>query len=114
MLNIQTGVDTGQTVAIAFVSMNATGLAVNTVDMSTVAGASTAMGLISTAIDTVATQRASVGAAQNRLEATVSNLTSTTTNLTEAKSRIEDVGTGQSKPAGRNEPASRVSIAKKT
>ena len=88
--NIQTGVDTGQTVAIAFVSMNATGLAVNTVDMSTVAGASTAMGLISTAIDTVATQRASVGAAQNRLEATVSNLTSTTTNLTEAKSRIED------------------------
>jgi flagellin len=88
--NIQTGVDTGQTVAITFASMNATGLGVNAVDMSTVAGASTAMGLISTAIDTVATQRASVGAAQNRLEATVSNLTSTTTNLTEAKSRIED------------------------
>lgn len=88
--NIQTGVDTGQTVAIAFTSMNATGLGVNAVDMSTTAGASTAMGLISTAIDTVATARAGVGAAQNRLEATVNNLTTSVTNLTEAKSRIED------------------------
>lgn len=88
--SIQTGVDTGQTVSIAFTSMNATGLAVNAVDMSTVAGASTAMGLISTAIDTVATARAGVGAAQNRLEATVNNLTQSVTNLSESKSRIED------------------------
>ncbi len=88
--NIQTGVDTGQTVAITFASMNATGLGVNAVDMSTTAGASTAMGLISTAIDTVATQRAGLGAAQNRLDATVNNLTSTATNLSDARSRIED------------------------
>jgi flagellin len=87
---IQTGVDTGQTVSIAFTSMNATGLAVGTADMSTVAGASTAMAVLDTAIGTVATQRASVGAAQNRLEATVNNLASTSINLTEAKSRIED------------------------
>ena len=87
---IQTGVDTGQTVSIAFAALNATGLGVNTVDMSTAAGASTAMAAISTAIDTVATQRATVGAAQNRLDATVNNLTSTVTNLTEAKSRIMD------------------------
>lgn len=88
--DIQTGVDSGQTVSIAFTSMNATGLAVNGVDLSTAAGASTAMAAISTAIDTVATQRANVGAAQNRLDATVNNLTSTVTNLSEAKSRIED------------------------
>lgn len=88
--NIQTGVDTGQTVGITFVSMNATGLAVNAVDMSTTAGASTAMGLIDTAINTVATQRAGLGAAQNRLEVTVNNLTSTATNLSDARSRIAD------------------------
>jgi flagellin len=88
--SIQTGVDTGQTVDIAFVSMNTTGLAVAAVDMSTAAGASTAMGLLDTAINTVATERSKVGAAQNRLEATVNNLTSTSTNLTEARSRIED------------------------
>jgi flagellin len=88
--SIQTGVNTGETVDIAFVSMNAAGLGVDAIDMSTAAGASTAMALISTAIDTVATQRANAGASQSRLEATVNNLTSTTTNLTEAKSRIED------------------------
>ena len=87
---IQTGVNSGETVDISFTSMNATGLGVDSVDMSTAAGASSAMALISTAIDTVATQRANAGAAQSRLEATVNNLTSTTTNLTEAKSRIED------------------------
>lgn len=88
--NIQTGVNSGETVGISFVSMNAAGLGVGAVDMTTAAGASTAMGLISTAIDTVATQRANVGAAQSRLEATVNNLTSSAANLTEAKSRIAD------------------------
>lgn len=88
--NIQTGVDTGQTVSIAFASMNATGLGVNGVDMSTTVGASAAMAGISTAIDTVATQRANLGAVQNRLDATVNNLTSTATNLSESKSRIAD------------------------
>lgn len=88
--NIQTGVDTGQTIGIAFVSMNATGLGVNAVDMSTTAGASTSMALISTAIDTVASERANLGAAQNRLETTVNNLTSTSTNLSDARSRIAD------------------------
>jgi flagellin len=75
---------------IAFTSMNTTGLAVNTLDMSTAAGASAALGLLDTAITTVASERANVGAAQNRLDATVNNLTSTVTNLTESKSRIED------------------------
>jgi len=88
--SIQTGVNSGETVDIDFVAMNSTGLGVNSVDMSTSAGASSAMALISTAIDTVATQRANAGASQSRLEATVNNLTSTATNLTEAKSRIQD------------------------
>ena len=87
---IQTGVQTGQTVAIAIGDMTATGLGVGTVDLSTAAGASTALGLLDTAINTVATQRAGLGAAQNRLDATVNNLTSTVTNLSESKSRIED------------------------
>jgi flagellin len=89
-INVQTGVATGQNVAIAIGDMTATGLGVGTVDLSTAAGASTALGLLDTAIDTVATQRASLGAVQNRLDATVNNLTSTVTNLSESKSRIED------------------------
>ncbi len=87
---MQTGFASGQNVAIAIGDMSATGLAVGVVDLSTAAGASTALGLLDTAIDTVATQRASLGAVQNRLDATVNNLSSTVTNLSESKSRIED------------------------
>ena len=84
------GGESGESVAIAFTSMNATGLGVDAIDMSTAGGAGTAMNLIDTAIDSVATARANLGAVQNRLDATVNNLTSTATNLSESKSRIAD------------------------
>lgn len=89
-LNIQTGVDSGETVNITIGNMQAAGLGVGVVDISTAAGASTALGLLDTAIDSVASTRAGLGAVQNRLESNVNNLTSTVTNLAEAKSRIED------------------------
>ena len=89
-ISVQTGVKTGETVAIAIGDMTATGLGVAAVDLSTSAGASTALGLLDTAINTVATQRANLGAAQNRLDSTVNNLTSSVTNLSASKSRIED------------------------
>ena len=89
-ISIQTGVESGETVDIDLVAMTAAGLGIGAIDLSTAAGAGTALNLLDTAIDTVATQRADIGAVQNRLDATVNNLTSTATNLTEAKSRIED------------------------
>ena len=89
-IDIQTGTASGETVNIAIGDLTATGLVVGAVDLSTAAGAGTALGLIDTAIQTVATQRANLGAQQNRLEAAVDNLTSTVTNLADAKSRIED------------------------
>ena len=87
---IQTGVASGQTVAIAIGDMQATALGVGSVDLSTVSGASSALTALDTAINTVATQRATLGAAQSRLDSTVNNLSSSVTNLSEAKSRIED------------------------
>ncbi|MFN3620187.1 flagellin [Sphingorhabdus sp.] len=89
-ISIQTGVDSGQTVDIDLVVMDDAGLGTDGVDLSTAAGASSALTDIDAAINLVAEQRANLGAVQNRLEATVNNLTSTTTNLTEAKSRVED------------------------
>ena len=89
-IDIQTGTASGQTVNIAIGDLTAAGLAVAAVDLSTAAGAGTALGLLDTAIQTVATGRANLGAQQNRLEAAVDNLTSTVTNLANAKSRIED------------------------
>jgi flagellin len=89
-IDIQTGLATGQTVSVAIGDMQAAALGVGTVDISTAAGASTALAALDTAINTVATQRASLGAAQSRLDSTVNNLTESVTNLSASKSRIED------------------------
>jgi flagellin len=89
-ISIQTGVDSGQNVAIAIGDMQATALGVNSIDLTTVSGASSALTAIDTAINTVATQRANLGAVQNRLDSTVNTLSSAVTNLSESKSRIED------------------------
>lgn len=89
-INIQTGVDSGETVNITIGDLQSAGLGVDALDLSTSAGASTALGLLDTAIETVSTERSNLGAQQNRLDATVNNLTSTVTNLTESSSRIKD------------------------
>ena len=89
-LAIQTGINSSDKVTLAIASMKTADLGISTVDLSTQAGASTALAALDTAIDTVNSSRAGLGAVQNRFEATVSNLTSTVTNLTEARSRIED------------------------
>lgn len=89
-ISIQTGVASGQNVAIAIGDMQAAALGVSSIDLSTVSGASSALTAIDTAINTVATQRATLGAVQNRLDSTVNTLSSAVTNLSESKSRIED------------------------
>ena len=89
-IDIQTGVNTGETVTLTLGDMNSAVLFSAAVDLSTAAGASAALAVLDTAIGTVASERANIGAAQNRLDATVNNLTSTAMNLTESKSRIED------------------------
>lgn len=59
-------------------------------DISTAAGATTALGDVDAALTAVATTRASLGAGQSRLESTVNNLTNQVANLSDARSRIED------------------------
>ncbi|WOE74762.1 flagellin [Alterisphingorhabdus coralli] len=98
-VSIQTGNNAGETVAVTLVDVTADGLgitdtaatpAVNTVDISTVAAASTALGTLGTALDAITTSQAGLGAFQNRLETTVSNINDRVTNLTESRSRIQD------------------------
>lgn len=61
------------------------------IDISTVAGAQTAMTVVDESIDDISTGRASLGATQNRLQVTVTNLSSVRENLSAANSRIRDV-----------------------
>ncbi len=90
-LNIQTGSKATEVVAIALTDVDATALAVNAIDISTEAGANSALTALDTALTTITTAQASLGASQNRLQTTVSNLSDRVANITESRSRIEDV-----------------------
>jgi len=85
------GANANQTTSFSISPMDTTSLGVNVVDVSTVAGANTAIGLIDVAITNVASQRSTLGAAQNRLEHTINNLTVASENLSASESRIRDV-----------------------
>jgi len=63
---------------------------VQSIDISTVEGATAALDIIDGALSQVDTIRADLGAVQNRFESTVSNLTTSTENLSAARSRIQD------------------------
>jgi flagellin len=60
------------------------------VDITTVAGAESALKAIDNALATVARNAASLGAIQSRFESTISNLSSTSENLSAANSRTKD------------------------
>ncbi|WP_422343558.1 flagellin [Parasphingorhabdus sp.] len=90
-IDIQTGSNAGEIVTVNLADVTATTLAVDALDISTIAGANAALTAITAAMDTVTTAQASLGASQNRLQATVSNLNDRLANLTESRSRIEDV-----------------------
>ncbi|MBI4741809.1 MAG: flagellin [Betaproteobacteria bacterium] len=63
---------------------------VQTLDVSTVLGATNAIRVADQALNAVNGQRASFGALQSRFEATVSNLQTSSENLSAARSRIRD------------------------
>ena len=67
-----------------------TGTVVNALDISTVAGANTAITSIDSAIDSVSAIRSDLGAIQSRFESVVSNLQTTSENLSASRSRIMD------------------------
>ena len=63
---------------------------INTIDISSVTGANTAITLIDGALDQVNSIRGDLGAVQNRFESTIANLSTTSENLSSARSRIRD------------------------
>jgi len=60
------------------------------VDISTVAGANSAIAVLDGALSQISSMRADLGAVQNRFESTVSNLSTSSENLSAARSRIRD------------------------
>ena len=87
---IQVGTEANQTIDFTIDSISSTALGVNSIDVSTGAGATSALSLVDDAIEKVAGNRAEYGAVQNRLEYSVSNLLNVAEFTTAARSRIED------------------------
>ena len=67
-----------------------TGTALSQIDISTIAGANTALASVDAALNSVNLSRASLGAMQNRLSSTVENLHTSSENMSSARSRIQD------------------------
>jgi len=70
-----------------------------TLDITTAAGAQSALTALDSAIASTSSSRASLGATQNRLQVTVSNLQSANNNLSAANSRIRDVDVAEESAA---------------
>ena len=87
---IQSGPAAGDTQPLSLGSVTPNDLGIAGLDVSTLAGASTALEAIDTAIGTVNTQRANIGAAQAGLNSTLANLNNTYENLAASRSRIAD------------------------
>jgi flagellin len=89
-VTIQVGANASQTISISKTDLEAVATAIKAGDLSTAAGATTALGTLDTNLATVTGLRADLGATQNRLSYSISNLQSSVENQSAAKSRIMD------------------------
>lgn len=87
---LQIGANEGQMIKVSIPEVTAKTLEVDSVNVVTQDGASSAITAIDKAINRVSGIRAKLGAYQNRLEHAIANLDTSSQNLTEALSRIED------------------------
>lgn len=90
-MTFQIGANRGQTLQFGINDMRSEALGISGVDVSTKAGAQSALDTLDKAIATVSSERGKLGAIQNRLEHTINNLGTSSENLTSAESRIRDV-----------------------
>jgi flagellin len=90
-LDVQVGINGGETISVSLSDTTATTLAINAEDVTSAANASAALTSIDTAIDSISTARGNLGAAQNRLTSAISSILNTRENLSAAESRIRDV-----------------------
>lgn len=87
----QTGAFSGQTASLTIAKSDSTTLAVNSIDLTTAAGATAALTAIDAAISTIASARGDLGAFMSgTLTATQNNNQAQLTNLQQAKSIITD------------------------
>jgi flagellin len=76
--------------ADVFGAVNSSFSSLAAVDLSSAAGATSALSVIDSALSQINSSRADLGAVQNRFSSTISSLQTTSENLSASRSRIED------------------------
>ncbi len=94
-VTLQVGAFSGQVMAITVGGAKTNDLAVNAVNVSTMAGAVSALSLVDNALRSVNTLRATLGAYQNRLEFTINTLAIQEENSSASESAIRDADIAQ-------------------
>ncbi|QST02353.1 flagellin FliC (plasmid) [Pontibacillus sp. ALD_SL1] len=89
-VTLHTGSGASDTMDVMLGQIDTTVLTIAADDISTSAGAQTALGTLDAALQIVSDERASLGASMNRLEFTINNLNTMGTNLSAARSRVLD------------------------
>jgi flagellin len=90
-IDIQVGIDAGQTITVSLPDTSAATLAIDTLDVTNVANANTALGALDTAVGTINSARGGLGAGQNRMQSALASILNSRENLSAAESRIRDV-----------------------
>jgi flagellin len=90
-LTFQIGANQNEVLAISIGKTDQVTLGINTIDVTTLAGAQNAIAAFDNAIKLVSEERSKLGSVQNRLEHTTTNLQTANENLTSAESRIRDL-----------------------
>ena len=90
-VDIQVGIDAGDTISVALVDTTAATLVLDTHDLTDTANAQLAITAVDLAIDSVNSARGSLGASQNRLQSVAASIMNVRENLSAAESRIRDV-----------------------
>jgi flagellin len=82
-------------ITVSLSAVNTTSLSTASLNVTTAAGAQSAISALDSAISSVSTTRATLGAYQNRFEHTISNLSVASENLSASESRIRDTDMAQ-------------------
>lgn len=90
-LSMHIGANENQEVKLDINKIDTQSLGINDIDVTSQAGAETAITAVSDAIAKVSAERSKLGAVQNRFEHTINNLGTSSESLTAAESRIRDV-----------------------
>lgn len=94
-LSLQTGSEANDELILDMPNVMNSVIGIANLDISTSAGASSAIEALKAAVDQVSSGRAKLGAYQNRLEHKYNNVINTAENLTAAESRIRDADMAQ-------------------